>query len=357
MSTTEGEIKKEKGTSNTTGVDVEQPQSISDLLKDQREAAKRQMTDAIKMQKYHALSDVFGALGKMGGAMAGGAIGGNMLDSAPNVGEYKESRGYLDAFENAKKANERLRNLDDTEFQLKYKEREKADERAYKEGQIKDQRAYEAQVTEATRKYEAEKDKLNKEWQMKFAEYQSQLAEARAANNLVKEAEIKEKMAKAARAHDIALQKLKNQGDLDLKKLGLQTSQWQASEYNTEALGFNDNSAIEIPKKYYDSLVRTILASGQADKNTVDKFIYENPAYVRDFLGRFGGSTGSAPATPVTQQTGYSAQSAGRTAPATPVATFDPNMDYYSWKANQTRNGWTTGSDIEDINEFLSEFE
>lgn len=343
MSTTEGEIKKEKETSNTTGVDVEQPQSISDLLKDQREAAKKQLTDAIKMQKYHALSDVFGALGKMGGAMAGGAIGGNMLDSAPNVGEYKESRGYLDAFENAKKANERLRNLDDTEFQLKYKEREKAD-----------QRAYEAQVTEATRKYEAEKDKLNKEWQMKFAEYQSQLAEARAANNLVKEAEIKEKMAKDARAFDIAMQKLKNQGELELKKMGLQISQWQASEYNTEALSFNDNSAIEIPKRYYDSLVRTILASGQADKYTVDKFIYENPAYVRDFLGRFGSSTGSAPAA---QQAGYSAQSTGQQSPAASTAAYDPDMYYGKWKASQPRFGWSTGSATEDIEDFLSQFE
>lgn len=78
------------------------PLTISDLLSSQREAAVKDKTDAGRMQQYYALADVFNALGKMGGAVVGGAVGGNILDSAPMVGEYKESRGYLDAFERAK---------------------------------------------------------------------------------------------------------------------------------------------------------------------------------------------------------------------------------------------------------------
>jgi hypothetical protein len=85
------------------------------------------------------------ALGQMGGAAIGGAIGGNALDSAPKVAEYKANRGYIDAFEKAKQANDRLRTLDEKEFNLNYAKQQRDEERAYRE-----------QIAEAERKFRAE---------------------------------------------------------------------------------------------------------------------------------------------------------------------------------------------------------
>ena len=102
------------------------------------------------MQKYYALTDALKALGQMGGTAIGGAIGGNMLDSASKVDEYKPSRGYLDAIEKSKKANDRLRALDEKEFNLAYNKNLREEERAYKQKMADEVMAKDAKIQNET---------------------------------------------------------------------------------------------------------------------------------------------------------------------------------------------------------------
>ena len=171
------------------------------MLADRRETLKQDKTDAAKMQKYYALSDALKAIGKMGGTAIGSTIGGGKaIDNASPVGEYKASRGYLDAFEKAKNANEKLRALDEYELKLDYAERQKADERAYNEKQKADERSYQKEVktderayndkvraedkawkeTQAAldRKQKEEAAKLDADWHYKLATLKSELDKA-----------------------------------------------------------------------------------------------------------------------------------------------------------------------------------
>ena len=101
------------------------PSTFQDLLAAQRQEALKEKTDAAKMQQYYALADVFNSIGKLGGSAVGGAIGGNAGESAPAVDPYKESRGYIAAFEKAKQANDRLKAIDDKAFNLAVKQEER----------------------------------------------------------------------------------------------------------------------------------------------------------------------------------------------------------------------------------------
>ena len=93
-----------------------------------------------------------------------------MLDSAPAVPEYKESRGYLDALERARKANDRLRELDDKQFSLAYSKQQRDEERAYNEKTRAEERAYQAEQNRLNREYQAEQARITREWNKAVAD-------------------------------------------------------------------------------------------------------------------------------------------------------------------------------------------
>lgn len=146
------------------------PLTFSDMLEAQRQNIVKDKTDAVKMQKYYALTDALKALGQMGGAAVGGAIGGGVLDSAPSVPEYKESRGYLDAVERARKADDRLRALEEQDFNLAYSKQQRDEERAYNEKNRKEEREYQAEQNRLNREYQAEQARITREWNKAVAD-------------------------------------------------------------------------------------------------------------------------------------------------------------------------------------------
>jgi hypothetical protein len=197
------------------------PKTLSDYLEEQRKSLTKDKTDAVKMQKYYALTDVFNALGKMGGAAAGGAIGGNMLDSAPNVGEYKESRGYLDAFENAKKANERLRALDAQEFQLAYETQKRNDDRAYEAKVREAERAYKTESDRLNREWTAEQNRINREWQKAVADQDFERQSALKKELATMEQNFKKELATMEQNFKLQYQKINNAHEEAIKTFEL----------------------------------------------------------------------------------------------------------------------------------------
>lgn len=182
---------------NTPSVTTaEKPLTIADMLANQRTSIKNEKTEAAKMQKYYALTDALKALGQMGGTAIGGAIGGNVLDSAPTVAEYKPSRGYLDAIEKTKNANDRLRALEEKEYNLAvrdedrayqrqlteenraYQDKVKAEERAYNDKVRAEDRAWKEAQSELDRKQKAEAARVDAEWHFKLAQLKNELEKA-----------------------------------------------------------------------------------------------------------------------------------------------------------------------------------
>lgn len=269
----------------TPEVVEEKPLTLSDYLAEQRKKLTKDKTDSIKMQKYYALTDALGALGKMGGAVVGGAIGGNVLDSAPNVGEYKPNRGYLDAVERTKKANDRLRELDEKEFQLSYSKEQRDAERAYNE------------------KVRAEDRKFRKE----MAEYENQLAEARAEKNYEREKELLEKRAQLQLEHDTKIQQIRNDADVALKNISKEIVELQMSGSGdrgytgkVEPVMFKDGSTLEIPYQLYEGLKRYFIGKkingSMVDEEDVHQAIMNNPVIAKTYLRGFGFGLPNEPA-------------------------------------------------------------
>lgn len=259
------------------------PLTISDLLASQREAAVKDKTDAGRMQQYYALADVFNALGKMGGAVVGGAVGGNILDSAPMVGEYKESRGYLDAFERAKQANERLRAIDDKAFTLAYNKQEKEDERAYKEKALK----------------------IENDYRKQLAEYENKLKQAQAQQNYELQKSLQESIENLKHGHDMELAKLKGDYAINEKNLSKEivSMQMGGAGIDPSSLGktitpviFKDKSMQYIPNYALDAirtaLMGTVVGEGdnaiEVDKDNVDSIIRDNPEMINEYLIQLG---------------------------------------------------------------------
>lgn len=274
------------------------PKTLSDLLAEQRQAAIKEKTDAAKMQKYYALTDALNALGRMGGTAIGGAIGGGMLDSAPVVEAYQPSRGYLTAFEDAKRASERIKAIDDKGFQLAYSKQERDEERK-------------------ARQQEAQAER---NWQMTLLDYKNQIDRANAAQDFERSAKLQRELNEMKNRHEITLQNLRNKGALDEKRLGLETSKWQADVYNTTPIRFNDGSSVKIPDNYYEAIKRSLMAMGQVDGKTIDKdnvdsFIVNNPKLVNEYLSAWGLNASkdeaeqSSPAASTVKKTPYSGPS------------------------------------------------
>lgn len=325
------EVQNPTGITNPA-VEAAKPKTLSELLADQRKAAIKDKTDAAKMQKYYALTDAFSALGKMGGAAIGGAIVGNMLDSAPIVADYQPSRGYIDAFEKAKQANDRIRALDEKVFNLAARDEE---------------RAYNDKVRAADRKYQDEQNKLNREFQAEQNRLTREWNKAVADGNREAQAQIERDLAILRHQNDMALQRLRNQGALDEKTAGQAYSKWQADMYNTTPIRYSDGTTIKIPDNYYEAIRRSLINTKVNDKaitkDNVDSFIVNNPALINQYLADWGfvpnKQEEQAPVTttPTVQKTPYSGPSS--------------RIDYANEQGPSSHNEIKEGSDEASMEE------
>lgn len=269
----------------TNQTEEEKPPTISDLvagrLEELREKAETEKTDAQKMQKYYALTDALKSLGKMGGAAIGGAIGGDMLGGAPTVGEYKESRGYLDAFEKAKEANERLRSLDEKEFKLAVEDAE---------------RSYNQQLAKIDREYKAAQAQLERDWQITFFDYKTKIEQALAEKNMALAQQYKMELLDEENKYKSEYQKIDNDHEARMKNVSLQIAQVQNDpNKNSTAIRFSDGNSVLIPDHLLEDLKTNLIGSkiGSGEnqiritKDNVIRIIKENPELAYDFLRDF----------------------------------------------------------------------
>lgn len=289
------EEKKEQtiNTENTENTQEQTP-TIEGMFEELKKARQQDKTDAVKMQKYHALTDAFNALGKMGGAAIGGAIGGNALESAPNVGEYQPSRGYVDAFEKAKAANERLRAIDDMEFKLAVDKQQKDADRAYND-----------KVRQEDRDYRSAEAQLEREWQQTFFKFKSDIEQAIADKNWARSAELQQKMAAAAQAHDIKMQNLRNSGSLAEAQVRQETARLQAEK--PIPVYFEDGTVMEIPKTELEAIKTSLkgktIGGIRVSDTTVDEVIRNNPQLIKERLALRNQMSGSSYGTASTETT------------------------------------------------------
>ena len=218
------------------------------------------------MQKYYALTDALNAIGKMGGAAIGGAIGGDVLGGAPNVGEYKESRGYLDAFERAKQANDRLRALDEKEFQLAYNKAQRDEERAYSDAARAEDRKY-------------RKDLMLLEHELRKAEK---------ADDRAWEERVKKEILELTHAHE---EKMKNMS-MDIVKLQMGDKEKEQKE-DSIPFTFSNMTKTDIPKNLYTEMLKLALSQGKIDEDYVDEdnveiVLRKHPEFVNKFLNIYG---------------------------------------------------------------------
>lgn len=264
--------------------EANKPLTLSDLLAEQRKKAEQEKTDAAKMQKYYALTDAFNALGKIGGAAVGGAVGGNAMDSAPAVAEYQPSRGYIDAFERAKQANDRLRAIDDKGFNLALREED--------------------------RSYRQQEARLEREYRKQLAIFENELKQAQAQKNYDLELALKTKIENLNHEHKMAQEKLKGDYETEQSKIYQETARIQASGKNggNGKSGARNSSGKIIPVIFKDKSVSHIpegdLASIKSwlygktfgegkkavtvDEYNVDSIIRDNPELINELLVNLG---------------------------------------------------------------------
>lgn len=251
----------------TGGIIKKKAPTFSELLEPARQSAIKEKTDAEKMQRYYALTDALNAIGKMGGAVVGGAVGGNILDSAPNVGDYQRSAGYIDAFEKAKQANERLKNLEDKNFQLALRDEE---------------RSYQQQLKQEERN-----------WQMTLAKYNNAMAQAIADKNFERSRQLQLELAQMKQNHEKNLSDIRYRYETEIKKIGSDTVQKQYDLYHPKKqIVFDNGTGIEVTdaeyKGMYDFFAGKPYKDGFIDKDNFSIFLRSNPQLVNDYLKIFG---------------------------------------------------------------------
>lgn len=259
-----------------TATPEEKPQTWGEMLAGLKTTVQQDKTDAAKMQKYYALTDALNAIGKMGATAVGGKIGGNTLDSAMIVPEYKPSRGYLDAFEKAKQANDRLRALDEKEFQLKYNDAQRAEERAYK----------------------AELDELNRQWQKDMIDYRAKIDQATAEKNMALKAKYEKEMAEAQQQYWEERAAINHNYNMEEKArsekiVAMQMAGKKKEEESPVPFTFHDLTKVDIPKHLYPELIGWALSKGKlgddyVDKDNVEIILRKNPNLVKGFLNAHG---------------------------------------------------------------------
>lgn len=268
---------------------VEAP-TFSDMLANSmsimRQNAEKEKTDAAKMQQYYALADVFNAMGKLGGSAVGGAVGGNMADSAPAVDPYKESRGYLAAFEKAKAANDRLKGLDD---------------KAYALAATMEEREYNKRLRDADNEFKLKLTDLDHQWQKNFYDYKSKIDQAAAQGNF----ELKAKLEAEAKAAEQAYWKeraaisqgyqreLKNMSaDIVRLQMGLGDGKG-GKPVKTKPFTFHNNTKTDIPETLYPEMLKYFASKGKigsemVDEENVETVLRNHPELVNGFLRMYG---------------------------------------------------------------------
>ena len=251
----------------------EKPKTVQDLFNQHKQAAIKDKTDAQKMQQYYALTDVLKTLGQMGGGIVGGAIGGSITDNMPNIGEYKESRGYLDAFERAKQANDRLRQLDDKEFQLRYQ-----DEMADKEAERR-----------------AKERALDQQWQMTFFDYKTKIEQAIADKNLAAQQKYQKELMDAKQEYEKELITLRGEYDLKGRRISAYSGRGGggggAPKPDTQTIDFEDGTTVDVTNDQYRRIRNRFIGRtfGPEDEKVTDQnlpvFIRQNPDEIKQFLG------------------------------------------------------------------------
>lgn len=309
---------KPKTFAETLKTSAEKPKTFADMLAEQRKTIEKEKTDAVKMQKYYALTDAFNALGKMSGAAIGGAIGGNVLDSAPAVAEYQPSRGYLIAFEEAKKANERLKAFGEKEFQIALRDEE--------------------------RSYKQQEDKLNRDWQKQMIDYKNEIDRANADKDFERSKQLKIDFAELEHKHDMELQRLRNAQSAADRDASRATMQFQYDLYNKPVqIAFDNGTGLELSENQYKGLYNYIIGKtigGKVvTKDNIATVIRENPQIVNDYLKMFGSTTSSktdaVAAKPVETATEPASAQSGNDA----SRTYVPGVDSYTnWRSSYPRN-------------------
>lgn len=270
---------------------IEKPKSFADVLADRyaemRKTAEKEKTDAAKMQKYYALTDALRAIGQLGGTAVGGAIGGDLPDSAPAVDPYKESRGYLDAFERAKKANDRIKELDEKGFQLALRDEE---------------RDYNAKAKEAENAYKAKMDAADKAWQIDFYNLRAEKEKAIAEGNLKLKAELDAKEAAKQQEYLKERMAIQQQYERELKALSERIVRIQMGEDvdgtgkklgKTTPFTFHNGSKIDIPQSLYPEMLKFFASKGKigeevVDEENIESVLRNHPDMVNSFLRIYG---------------------------------------------------------------------
>jgi hypothetical protein len=179
------------------------------MMAERRNSYVKEKTDAEKMQRYHALTDVFNAFGKMGGAAVGGAIGGDALVGA-SAKEYQPNRGYLDAIEKAKAANDRIRALDDTGFQFQLNKQLRDEQRDYEDKVRTNQWAREDQKIAEQRDYEDKVRQIEMDFRSKESLLQRQWEETMRSKNFEEQAKLEKELLKLRNEYESQLITLKS---------------------------------------------------------------------------------------------------------------------------------------------------
>lgn len=254
---------------------------LSTRLAEMKEEAKQEKTDAVKMQKYHALANVLNSIGKLGGAAVGGAIGGNMADSAPNTGEYKRSQGYIDAFEKAKKASDRLRDLDNQEYNLLARNEE---------------REYNKFVRDAENEYKAQMMQLQREWDKEFFTYKTAIEQANAQQNMELRAKLEAEFAEKQQQFKEQTMLLQHNLEKKIKDYEYNIYEKKGEDKKskeTTPFTLNNRTKVDIPDKIYNEMVSFFVHQGnvggvEVDEDNVLRELRKNPKLVNEFLALYG---------------------------------------------------------------------
>ena len=255
---------------------VSKPKTIQDYFNEYKQAAIKDKTDAQKMQQYYALTDVLKTLGQMGGGIVGGAIGGSITDNMPNVGEYKASQNYINAFENAKKAKDRLRELDNQQFQLALN----MDERTWKQ-----------QQAALDREYRMQEKALDNQWQMTFFDYKTKIEQAIADKDFARKAQLQKELQAAKQAHELEKTKLSGDYSLKARRISADSGRDSSPKTKTRTIDFIDDSKITVSEDDYQRIQDYFIGGtyGSEDEEitnkNIKKFIRENPDMIKEFLG------------------------------------------------------------------------
>lgn len=256
---------------------------FSKMLEGLKTQAQQEKTDAAKMQKYYALTDALGSLGKMGGAAVGGAIGGNVWEGAPAVQPYKPNRGYIDAFEKAKDANKRINQLNDQQYQLALTLDERDYQRgkdAWAQGQREKEFQHTVQQAKDNKEWQAEQNELNRQHQEKMAYLNSQLSRAAAKENREETARIRKEMLEEQREYNL--------------KLAEQEAQ-NGGNGQGIPIYFNNGQGIRVSNTDYEGLKRHFMDYDKVDEENIEQYLSDNPRLVNDYLRAFGQSFITAP--------------------------------------------------------------